>query len=270
MVRRVAFLAVVVALLALVGGCSLTLFNLVKPRAAWRDAEERACMATPGSLATVTYTRLGRIKGQGSCGILEPIKVSALSGGGVTVSPNPTIGCPLASALDEWMTNAVQPAAIAWFGEPVVEIDQLDAYSCRPVDGIPSQNISEHAFGNAIDIAGYELADGRKITVKQDFLRGDPQSKGFLHEIFAAACARFKTVLGPGYPEHDDHFHLDLAHQNAEGTLRYCNPKPDVPAPQRAPYSTAPVATAPLFPALRYPAAVDPKSTGSILTSVAH
>ena len=265
MVRRVAYLAAVVALLAALGGC-VSLFHAFQPRAPWRDAEERACMANPASLADVTYTRLSRINGGGSCGILAPVKVSALAGGGVTVSPNPTIGCPLASALDEWMTDAVQPAAIAWFGEPVVEIDQLDAYSCRTVDSIPGENLSEHSFGNAIDIAGYKFADGRTITDKADYLRGDPQSKGFLHEIFAAACARFKNVLGPGYPEHDDHFHLDLAPQQADGTLRYCHPKPDVPAPQRPPYTGAPVASA---NALRFPFGIDPKGTASIGTSVA-
>ncbi len=36
---------------------------------------------------------------------------------------------------------------------------------------------------------------------------------------------------------HNDHFHIDLAHHNEQGTSRYCNPRPDGPAPRRGPYS---------------------------------
>jgi hypothetical protein len=73
--------------------------------------------------------------------------------------------------------------------------------------------------------------------VKHDWYMGNERERGFLREIFSAACERFKTALGPGAKYHDDHFHLDLAHHGEEGTSRYCNPRPDGPAPVRAPYS---------------------------------
>jgi hypothetical protein len=266
MFRRVVYLAVIPALGAVLGGCAaIGFFDFHVPRAPWRDAEERACMADARTqLAAISYARQPRINGRGACGVYAPLKVAAFDGGGVSVSPSPTIGCPLASALDGWLTEAVEPAALAWFGEPVVEINELDAYSCRTVDSIRGESLSEHAFGNAIDIAGYKLADGRMITVKKDFLRGTPDARGFLHEIFAAACARFKTVLGPGYPEHDDHFHLDLAHHNAEGTSQYCNPTPDVVPPQRPLYGGAAVASSTLPLSQRYPRGIDPKTTASV------
>jgi len=72
--------------------------------------------------------------------------------------------------------------------------------------------------------------------VKGEYLRGAPEAQGFLREVFAGACAQFKTVLGPGAPYHGDHFHLDLAHHNAAGTSRYCKPTPWVPVPSRPPY----------------------------------
>jgi hypothetical protein len=251
MARRVAYLAVIPVLAAVLGGCALTVLGSFEPRAAWRDAEERACMADRASLADVSFTPMPRIDGRGACGISAPLKVAALEADGVTMAPNPTIGCPLAAALDAWLAKSVQPAAIAWFGLPVVEIDQLDAYSCRSVDNIAGQKLSEHAFGNAIDIAGFRLADGRTVTVKRDFRSRDPRARGFLHEIFAAACARFKTALGPGEPLHDDHFHLDLAHHNAAGTSQYCNPAPDVVPPPRPAYDGAPVAAVAFPGALR-------------------
>ncbi len=46
-----------------------------------------------------------------------------------------------------------------------VEIKQISAYSCRGMNGNPHAHISEHAFGNALDIAAFTLADGRRITV---------------------------------------------------------------------------------------------------------
>jgi hypothetical protein len=147
----------------------------------------------------------------------------------------------------------VQPAAIAWFGVPVIEISQLDAYSCRPVDNVRGQKLSEHSFGNAIDIAGFRLADGRIVTVKRDFKSKDARAAGFLHEVFAAACSRFKTALGPGEPLHDDHFHLDLAHHDQKGTSRYCNPTPDVAPRLRPAYDGTPVAAIAQPPSTPYP-----------------
>jgi hypothetical protein len=114
------------------------------------------------------------------------------------------------SALDRWFANAVQPAARKWFNQPVVEIKQISAYSCRGMNGQPGASISEHAFGNALDIAAFVLADGRRVTVK-DGWRGAPEEQGFLRDVQAAACDQFTTVLAPGSNQfHYDHIHVDL------------------------------------------------------------
>src|SRR5690606_11773582 len=78
----------------------------------------------------------------------------------VALKPSATLACPVLSALDRWIANAVQPAANKWFGQPVVEIKQISAYSCRGMNGQKGARISEHAFGNALDIAAFVLADG--------------------------------------------------------------------------------------------------------------
>src|SRR5262249_7267559 len=80
---------------------------------------------------------------------------------------------------------------------PVAEIRQISAYSCRGMNGNPRASISEHAFGNALDIASFTLADGRKITVKNGW-HGLPEEQGFLRDVQAAACGEFTTVLAPG------------------------------------------------------------------------
>src|SRR5207245_8795181 len=97
-----------------------------------------------------------------------------------------------------------------WFGSPVVEIKQISAYSCRGMNGNPNARISEHAFGNALDIASFTLADGHKITVKNGW-RGSPEEQGFLRDVQGAACEQFNTVLAPGSNVyHYDHIHVDL------------------------------------------------------------
>jgi hypothetical protein len=130
--------------------------------------------------------------------------------GPVAVRPAATLACPIVSALDRWITDSVQPAAMRWFGARVAEIKQISAYSCRGMNGDSHAHISEHAFGNALDIAGFTLADGRQITVK-DGWRGLPEEQGFLRDIEAAACQQFATVLAPGSNVyHYDHIHVDL------------------------------------------------------------
>ena len=142
--------------------------------------------------------------------------------GPVAIKPTATLACPIVSALDRWLADSVQPAAQRWFGARVVEIKQISAYSCRGMNGNPSAHISEHAFGNALDIAAFTLADGRRITVKGGW-RGMPEEQGFLRDVQASACQHFNTVLAPGSNTyHEDHIHVDLM-RRASGRL-ICQP----------------------------------------------
>ena len=142
--------------------------------------------------------------------------------GPVAFKPEATLACPLVSALDRWIMEAIQPAAMRWFNQPVVEIRQISAYSCRGMNGNPNARISEHAFGNALDISAFTLADGRRISVK-DGWRGLPEEQGFLRDIQGAACQLFNTVLAPGSNVyHYDHIHVDLMRRSSGNAI--CNP----------------------------------------------
>jgi hypothetical protein len=235
MFRRVAYLTASAGMALLVAGCALNFLGGER-REAWRDQEERSCLRSRAVVETAYIQEVREINGRGACGIDRPLKVSAFSDGQVSIGPIATLGCPMTAAIDRWMQTVVQPAAIAWFGMPIIELKQMGTYSCRTRNNIHGARLSEHAFGNALDISGFKLANGQSVTVKRDFLRGVPQAQGFLREVFAGACAQFKTVLGPGARYHDDHFHLDLAHHNASGTSRYCKPTPSGPPPMRPPY----------------------------------
>ena len=142
--------------------------------------------------------------------------------GSVALKPTATLACPIVSALDRWIADSVQPAAQRWFGARVVEIKQISAYSCRGMNGNPNAHISEHAFGNALDIAAFTLSDGRRISVK-DGWHGLPEEQGFLRDVQGAACQQFNTVLAPGSNQyHYDHIHVDLMRRASRRVI--CEP----------------------------------------------
>ena len=144
--------------------------------------------------------------------------------GPVAVKPTATLACPIVSVLDHWLTESVQPAAMRWFGSRVVEIKQISAYSCRGMNGNANAHISEHAFGNALDIAAFTLADGRRISVETGW-KGVPEEQGFLHDVQATACHEFTTVLAPGSNVyHYNHIHVDLMRRAHRPII--CQPAP--------------------------------------------
>jgi hypothetical protein len=150
----------------------------------------------------------------------EPAATAAA--GPVQIQPVATLACPIVSALDPWVMVAVQPAAQRWFRQPVVEIKQISAYSCRGMNGNPNAHISEHAFGNALDISEFVLADGHKISVQYGW-HGTPEEQGFLHDVQLAACDEFSTVLAPGANiYHYNHIHVDLMRRTSG--RRICEP----------------------------------------------
>ncbi len=190
------------------------------------------------TLSRFLQPRGREIDGPGICGLTQPFMVGALAGDRVQLDAVATLDCPMIAALDEWIDRVVQPAAQARFGQPIAQIDTMGSYSCRGINGQAGAHVSEHAFGNAIDIAGFRLADGRRLTVVHDWTRGDEQAQAFLRDVHAGACDSFTTVLGPGYNAlHYNHIHVDLAMhgRTATGPRRVCKPVPDAhrPSPPR-------------------------------------
>jgi hypothetical protein len=206
-------------------------------RPAWRTQAENACLARKLVEPSAYITPAHEIDGPGICGLYHPFKVSGLANGAVSVDKPVTIDCSMIPALESWLAEVVQPSAQARFGQAVVGLNAFGAYSCRSVDNIQGAQLSEHSFGNAIDIAGFKLADGRSISIVENWKKVDSQEAAFLHEIHAGACQHFTTVLGPGADVfHYNHFHLDLAMHGSTNTgpRRYCKPLPTpdlTPAP---------------------------------------
>lgn len=207
-------------------------------RPAWRGQAEAACLADHLVEASPALQPVAAIEGPGICGLDHPFKVYALAGGTVRLNSASILDCSMIPTLDRWIAKVVQPDAQARFGETVVQINTMGTYACRGINNVSGASLSEHAFGNAIDIGGFVLASGREVNVMRGWKGDDPQASAFLHDTHAGACDYFTTVLGPGSNIfHYNHVHMDLAmHGNtSRGPRRYCKPVPDaqVPAPQQ-------------------------------------
>lgn len=224
MACRVLPFAGAVALILALAGCS----NYERQRRpAWRGEAEKACLARRLIHVSAYVQPAREIDGPGICGLYHPFKVSALLDGAVRFNSTYTLDCPMIATLNAWLAEVVQPAARSRFGQDVIEIASMGAYSCRTMNNRPGGRISEHAFGNALDIGGFRLADGREISIVRDWSRGDDQTRAFLQDVHAGACGQFTTVLGPGANIfHYNHIHVDLAlHGNtSSGPRRICRP----------------------------------------------
>lgn len=135
---------------------------------------------------------------------------------GATLSPEaPVMTCPEALAYVFWTRHAVQPAARAELGEPIARVEHYGTYACRNMYGRATGMRSQHAFANALDVAAFRTASGRRIGVLQDFRDEGPEGR-FLRRARNGACPWFRAVLSPDYnAAHADHLHLDMGRFSA-------------------------------------------------------
>ena len=170
----------------------------------------KACMVKL-DMAEISYRALPDTR-HGQCGLDDGI---AWAGGGLRTiryrPARPPLACPLATALTLWEREVVQPEAVRTLGTRVVSIEHFGSYSCRRMYGRAGGDWSEHARARAIDVAGFLLQDGRRISVARDWTRRGKESR-FLHDVRDGGCRLFATVLSPDYnAAHRDHLHLDEA-----------------------------------------------------------
>ncbi|WP_330565108.1 extensin family protein [Pseudomonas yamanorum] len=142
-----------------------------------------------------------------ACPLRNTLRVQ---GADVGLSSSFLASCPLAVAFALFERHSLQPAARAVFGQAVTRVDHLGSFACRNIYNRADGRLSQHASANALDIAGFRLADGRTISVLKDW-PGDGESARFLRQVRDGACKDFNVVLSPDYnAAHRNHFHLDM------------------------------------------------------------
>lgn len=159
------------------------------------------------STSSLQFSRQADSNPSAACPLQNAVRVQ---GGDVALSNSFLASCRLAVAYALFDVHTLQPAAQAVFGQKVARIDHLGSFACRNVYNRSEGRLSQHATANALDIAGFRLADGRRISVLADW--NDAGDKGrFLRQVRDGACRNFNTVLGPDYnAAHRNHFHLDM------------------------------------------------------------
>lgn len=185
------------------------------------DADHADCIKELQSLGVV-FKEIPRIDDGNGCGIDKPIVLTeALPG--IKVKPEATLRCPTARALAHWMKESVIPAAAVAAADQgrITTINQASAYICRLRNSAETGKISEHARGNAIDVASFSFEKGEDIAVKPR--REDSTLTGaFQRTVSASGCLYFSTVLDPeSDAAHETHFHLDVLER--KGGYRYCH-----------------------------------------------
>jgi hypothetical protein len=165
-----------------------------------RETEDAftACLAALDALGTV-YETGAAVTDDGirDCGVARPVRVTEVVPG-VALSPEGVMRCETARALADWTATILQPAARTLPERGVLTtLEQGSTYICRPRNNRPGGKLSEHSFGNAVDI------------------------EAFQRTARAGSCLYFTTVLGPGTDAaHADHLHMDIKARN--GGFRLC------------------------------------------------
>ncbi|WP_245667782.1 extensin family protein [Neptunicoccus sediminis] len=157
-----------------------------------------------------------RVRGKGACGIAKPVKVSEIDG--VKLSREALIGCDAARALYRWVHDSAKPT-VGNKGGGLAQIQVVASYACRNRNSAKRGKLSEHAKGNAVDIAGFVLKNGTSMSVLRGWRSGEDGPT--LKRLHKTACGPFRTVLGPKANRfHLDHFHFDVAKHRGGGA--YC------------------------------------------------
>lgn len=166
------------------------------------------CLAKLGQMGA-NYTPVpDRYVDQG-CAILGSVQLASLPSdrAALAVTNLGPVTCEVSQAFSAWARYGVDRAAQQILGSPVRTIETFGSFSCRNVAGTGRR--SAHASGAAIDVSGFLLEDGRRITVKNGWNGSEPERQ-FLRTVQQSACKRFATVLGPAYnTAHHDHLHVE-------------------------------------------------------------
>jgi hypothetical protein len=188
-------------------------------------AIDQACLDRLGA-AGIEFESITLPPGvKSGCAIDTPVRLKAVKLAprwrtSIRLPDEPTLSCRFGERFGHWLRDLVAPLIA---GELAVELKSVrtgPGYECRNRNRAEAGKISAHASGLAADVASFELANGRTLTVKPD---GDEHMQATVTAIRVAACGWFTTVLGPGSDAaHTDHMHIDIMQHGSSDRYRIC------------------------------------------------
>jgi hypothetical protein len=161
---------------------------------------------------------------EGACGARSPLAVTGVlvNGRMVPLSAPATLNCEMATALPDWAA-AVDGYLWAKENTRIARLLTGTSYMCRGRNRVVGADTSEHGFANALDLTGFELEDGRSVTLPEGWAAPRSAAGRLLRFAHDAGCARFTTTLGPeANAQHADHLHFDMGCHGEACTARLC------------------------------------------------
>ena len=187
------------------------------------SASDYAACVSDLKAAKVVFEQVGEAKEEG-CELSGAVRLISIATpfGDVAVAGKPTMLCSFARQFSSWSREVAAPLTLAYTGQRLAEIGAGSAFSCRARYDKPGAIPSEHAKGDAIDIASFGLADNRRIPVKQPESEAPP-GHDLVRALRTTACGYFTTVLGPGSDAaHAEHLHIDSGVHGSTPNYRIC------------------------------------------------
>lgn len=169
-----------------------------------------------------------------ACAIEDPVRLTRIlvegaPNGAVLLPETPVVACRFAQSFGGWVGGLVAPLLAGKLGAPLAAIRTGPGFECRSRNHLQGAKLSAHASGIAIDIAAFELADKRVLSIKPGRepsgapAPSSPAGDAAMAALRTAACGWFTTVLGPGSdPFHSDHLHLDVQPHGSSDRYRIC------------------------------------------------
>jgi hypothetical protein len=198
-------LLIVCATTGLVAACASA--PTLKPSAqAPRPDAAAACLHSLDQ-RHILYERVQDWSTPEGCGVTNAVRIKQSA---IPWNRPSIVTCSMENSIWDYETQIVQPAAQRHFGRKVRKLWHAGTYNCRGERGGRPERLSQHSFGKAIDITGFELDDGTVVSVAHDW-RDKGEKSEFLHEVAKGACSLFSVVMTPNRnAEHHDHLHLDI------------------------------------------------------------
>jgi hypothetical protein len=203
-------------------GIGVLLVGTIAAASAQEALEDMTCLAALADLG-VQAEPATIDPAEEDCVVEQPVRLGRVASGRdmLEFAETPILACGFAIVLTEWLAEIAIPAAVYHLGRPAAKVLVGPGYACRPRNQQPGAELSVHAFGIALDIRGFELADGEQILIGPGE-RAAPE-RMFLDALRTSACGYFTTVLGPGSDRHhEDHLHVDLASHGSSDHYRIC------------------------------------------------
>ncbi|MBQ0821721.1 extensin family protein [Microvirga sp. HBU67558] len=159
------------------------------------------------------------------CRIETPVRLKAVPvptkpETAVRLANQPVLACRFAGPFGHWIGDLVAPLVAGIKGSDLKAVQTGPGFECRNRNRAATGKLSAHAQGLAIDIAGFELANGATLRIKPE---PDAAPDPALAALRTAACGWFTTILGPGSDEaHHDHLHVDIEQHGSSDRYRIC------------------------------------------------